>query len=110
MRSGTPCRLRLILLLPLLMLWAQQGAWLHQLGHVSYSAQPHQALAKGSDHDFDNDRCPTCQAFSQVSFSATSELPQVAFIAPSLLKSPKPHFIILAIERPTPRSRGPPSV
>ncbi len=110
MRRGTDFQFRLTLLLPLLMLLAQQGAWLHQLSHASYSAQVRQVQAIGSNHFLDNDQCPTCQSFSQVSFTASPELPKLAFVAPSFLRSAEPQFIVLSDDRPTPRSRGPPSV
>ena len=110
MRRGSAIQFRLMLLLPLLMLMAQQGAWLHQLSHAAYSAGPGQVLANGSDHLLDNDQCPTCQSFSQVSFTASPELPSLAFLAPSYLRSAEPPFIVLGVDRPTARSRGPPSV
>ena len=110
MRRGSAFLFRLTLLLPLLMLLAQQGAWLHQLSHAAYSAQVRQVQAIGTDHVLDNDQCPTCQSFSQVSFTASPELPQLAFLAPFFLRSAEPQFIVLGVDRPTPRSRGPPSV
>ena len=110
MRRGSALQFRLTLLLPLLMLLAQQGAWLHQLSHVAYSAHVRQVQASGSDHFLGNDQCPTCQSFSLVSFTASPELPELAFLASSFLRSPEQQFIVLGIDRPTPRSRGPPSV
>jgi len=109
MRDGANTRFRLILLLPLLMLLAQQGAWLHQLSHATYSAQ-HQVLAQQAGSGLDNDRCPACHSFSQVFFAASAQPPQLAFLAPPILRGPEWRFTVVAVDAPVPRSRGPPSV
>ena len=111
MRRGSAFQFPLtLLLLPVLMLLAQQGAWLHQLSHAAYSAHVRQVQAIGSAHFLDNEQCPTCQSFSEVSFTASPELPELAFLASSFLRSAEQPFIVLGVDRPTPRSRGPPSV
>ena len=108
--GASPPRLRLILLLPLLMLLAQQGAWLHQLGHAAYSAGAHaQVLAQQPSEADEGGPCPTCQSFGQISFSASANAPQLAFLAPGYLPGTEPRIAVIAATQPTPRSRGPPS-
>ena len=109
MRWGSPTiRLRLLLLLPLLMLLAQQGAWLHQLDHAAYSAQAQVLAQQTSDADNGNP-CPACQAFGQVSFSASSKLPSAPFLAPGYLRGEAPRIAAAEAAQPVPRSRGPPA-
>ena len=108
-KSASTIRLRLILLLPLLMLLAQQGAWLHQLDHAAYSTQ-HQVLAQQASDADNGSSCPTCQAFGQISFTAAATLSAAAFLTPGYLPGPEPRVVILATTQPVPRSRGPPSI
>ncbi len=99
-----------LLLLPLMMmlLLAQQGAWLHQLSHAAYTART-QVLAQQSSDADSGSPCPTCQAFGQVSFSASPTLPSATFLTPGYLPGDEPRFSIISAAQPVPRSRGPPS-
>ena len=106
--AGLTSRLRLILLLPLLMLLAQQGAWLHQLGHAACSAHE-QAMAQQADDRANGARCPTCQSFSQVSFAASATAVHSAFLPPAYLPGSEPRFAFVPVTQPRPRNRGPPA-
>ncbi|HTX24089.1 MAG TPA: hypothetical protein VMD03_05490 [Steroidobacteraceae bacterium] len=101
-------RLRLALLLPLLVVLAQQGALLHELTHVYYSGRTVGAQLRGDDQLPDNASCPACQAFAQVTHPASGSAP--AFTMPQVphLRSPDPAYRIVHADAPTPRSRGPP--
>ena len=103
-------RLRLSWLVSLLLVLAQHGALLHELGHLSRGTaaagtalQPHPgALESGA--------CLTCEAFSQVANPATAGAAHVPASPAALIPTPAPRYAIVAADAPTPRSRGPPQV
>jgi hypothetical protein len=101
-------RLRLALLLPLLVVLAQQGALLHELTHVYYSGRALGAQLRGDDQLPDDASCPNCQAFAQVTHPASGS--PTAFTPPRVpyLRCPDPSYRIVHADAPTPRSRGPP--
>ena len=99
-------RLSLPWLLSLLLVFAQQGAVLHELGHLSLgdrtqgSALRAQLPADGS--------CATCEAFAQVANPASGASSTLVASAAVYLPVPAPLYAIIAAATPTPRSRGPP--
>lgn len=101
-------RMRLYLLLPLLLVLAQQGAWLHELSHATYAAAPHQVTVLPAEASLDNGLCPACQSFGQVGSALTRCLTATA--APSVHACPlaPPAYAQPSAELPAPRSRGPP--
>ena len=103
-------RLRLALLLPLMLVLAQQGALLHELSHAYYSA----GVTAGTELRqgrllADSNPCALCLAFAQVATPAAASLTALP-ASPALPQlGPEPRYSITAAPRPTPRSRGPPS-
>ena len=96
------------LTLVLLLLTAQQGAVMHELGHVS--AARSSAVNAGSGGVADG-ACALCPAFAQAASPAFSH----SFHIPLLVRteaerSAAPQIGIVDTAVPTPRSRGPPSL
>jgi hypothetical protein len=98
-------RNRIALALALLLVFAQQGALLHELGHVYRTGAP--ALKNDATLP-DGKMCETCLAFAQAAnpASGTTFVPPV--VAAVRHASPDPHYSIIAARVPAPRSRGPP--
>ncbi len=100
-------RIRLALILALLLVFAQQGAMLHELSHI-HNVGGKQVRYEGN---FLADKlCETCVAFAQVGNPASA--PTV--ILPSLTAVhhyvSEPIYSIIGAAAPAPRSRGPPRV
>jgi hypothetical protein len=95
----------------LLLLIAQQGAVVHELGHLaevsptlagSAEAKPAPGLADAT--------CALCPAFAQVvtpAFSHSFHIPML--LRTALERSAEPFHVTIDAAVPTPRSRGPPS-
>jgi hypothetical protein len=101
-------RFRLILLLPLLLVLAQHGAVVHQLGHLSYASHAIGAQVDGGDPLLDNSLCLSCEAFAQVTNPAGSAAATLPFLATPRLTAPEPPRLSADSEALAPRSRGPP--
>jgi hypothetical protein len=103
-------RIRLALALPLLVLFAQQGAVLHELSHVYYAGQPLGSQLHQDQQLPDNSLCPTCQGFAQVAHPAVGFA--ALHIPPSAphLRTPDPAYRMAPADAPRPRSRGPPQI
>ena len=103
-------KLLLTLLLPFVMLFSQQGAVTHELGHLS------DALSRGaggpdrSGHLPGDLQCEACLAFAHLCGMATAQ------VLPPALLSFHHHFAtveapaFIAADAPSARSRGPPPV
>jgi hypothetical protein len=91
-------RMRVCLLLPLLLILSQQGAWLHELSHAVYAANPHQVIVQQGQNSPENGICPSCQSFGQLG------------AAPLLQYCPQsePQYLSPSRQLPAPRNRGPP--
>jgi hypothetical protein len=93
------------LLLPLVLLFAQQGELRHEYGHYAKAASSCQKAPA------DSDPCPVCLAYAHLSGAA-----RPAVIAAQLLSclafhlAPAPAFADVDCEAALPRSRGPPSL
>jgi hypothetical protein len=90
----------------LLLLAAQQGALVHELGHLS--AATDSGLRVQSELAADTS-CALCPAFAQVvtpAFSHSFQIPALARCAPEPVSEPRFRAIDAAVPRP--RSRGPP--
>jgi len=94
----------------LLLLLAQHGALLHELGHFGHGAQPNGAALSPQAQSLESGQCLTCQAFSQVTNPATAAALHVPLSPAALIPPPDPRFSVVAANAPTPRSRGPPQV
>ena len=98
-------RNRVVLALALLLVFAQQGAILHELGHVYRTSAPalrnYATLPHGK-------MCETCLAFAQAANPASGTLLVPRIVAAVRHVSPDPEYSIIAAGAPAPRSRGPP--
>ncbi len=103
-------RLRLALALPVLVLFAQQGALLHELTHVYYSAHALGSQLRQDEQLPDDGACPTCQAFAQIAHPAVGSAVIVALPPAAYLPNPDPSYRMADADAPNPRSRGPPQV
>lgn len=99
-------RLSLPWVLSLLLVFAQHGAVLHELGHLQHgdrtqgSALRAQLPADGT--------CATCEAFAQVANPASGASHTLCASAAVYLPIPSSVCAIIAADTLTPRSRGPP--
>jgi hypothetical protein len=100
-------RVSLAWLLSLLLVFAQLGALLHELGHLSQGAA-HGGAQLTQLHDADRGSCATCQGFAQVTNPAGSAHASLPAIAARLLPGAGPDHVFTGADTPTPRSRGPP--
>jgi hypothetical protein len=101
-------RLGLSWLVSVLLVLAQHGAVLHELGHLNHVSQAAGATLREGGQPADNGICPTCEAFSQVANPAGGAAAHLAAAPPDLAPAPEPSYCIVASSAPTPRSRGPP--
>ena len=100
-------RASLTWLLSLLLVLVQQGAVLHELGHLSH-ADRGSAPSLRADPQNSDATCPTCEAFAQVTNPASGTASTLAASAAVYLSIPAPIYAIVAADTLTPRSRGPP--
>ena len=101
-------RLSIAWVLSLLLVFAQHGALLHELGHLSHAghAGPAAAVLQATD----DGTCPTCEAYAQIASPASATDAHVAVCPAEFLPAPEPCYGIAAADAPNPRSRGPPRV
>jgi hypothetical protein len=98
----------LALLLPLLLLLAQQGALQHELGHLARAARAQHAQLTGTQTVGEQAPCLECRAFAQIAHPAAASAAISAAPAAAPLLAPKPRFVVVSADAPAPRSRGPP--
>lgn len=98
-------RIRFAFALALLLVFAQQGAMLHELSHVYRTGAPE--LKNGATF-LDGKLCETCLAFAQMANPASGTMFLPPVVAASRHVSPEPEYSIIAAGAPAPRSRGPP--
>jgi hypothetical protein len=91
----------------LLLVLVQQGAVLHELGHLSHGDRGNAPALRADPHSNDA-TCPTCEAFAQVTNPASGAASTLAASAAVYLSIPAPVYAIVAADTLTPRSRGPP--
>jgi hypothetical protein len=101
-------RFRFGLLLPLLLLFAQHGAVLHELSHLSYVAYTDGAQLQHNEHLLENSLCLACYSFAQVTSPAAHALWGLETRDAPTFKIPAPNCPVARADTPTPRSRGPP--
>ena len=100
-------RLSFSWILSLLLVFAQHGAVLHELGHLSHGDRGN-APALRADAPLIDSACSTCAAFAQVTNPASGTASNFAASAAVYLQTPAPIHAIVAADTLTPRSRGPP--
>jgi hypothetical protein len=101
-------RTRLWLLLPLLLVLSQHGAWLHALSHASYAANPHRVTVEQAQSSFEDGVCPSCQSFGQLGSALCSSAAALPAPASSICPQTAPRYSQPAAQLPAPRNRGPP--
>ncbi len=101
-------RMRLCLLLPLLLALSQHGAWLHELSHAVYAANPHQVTLQQADASFENGLCPSCQSFGQLGSALATSPAAIATPVTQLCPQTDPQYAQPSAQLPAPRNRGPP--
>ncbi len=103
-------RLGLLWALSLLLVFVQQAALLHEIGHLHHGAQTEGATVQADSGSAGNAPCPTCQGFAQATNLAfSSPLPDLA--GPTgLMAAAEACRALRGTDIPTPRSRGPPQV
>jgi hypothetical protein len=103
-------RFRLALVLPLLLLFAQHGAMLHELSHLSYVAVHTQdgPQLQQDESLLNNGLCLACYSFAQVTSPTAGAVTAFCLPKAPTLKISAPPCLIGAADIPTPRSRGPP--
>ena len=101
-------RSSLALLLSFLLVFVQQGAVLHELGHLSHSDAAGVTALAADSHDLNGAYCPACEGFAQIANPAAAAIPAVAVCPSGYLPTPDPRYAIVAANPPAPRSRGPP--
>ncbi|HEV2229724.1 MAG TPA: hypothetical protein VGR86_12285 [Steroidobacteraceae bacterium] len=100
-------RLSLSWVLSLLLVFAQCGAVLHELGHLSRGERGNTPALR-ADVQIADGACSTCAAFAQVTNPASGAVNTLAASAAAYLRTPAPVYAIAAADTLTPRSRGPP--
>jgi hypothetical protein len=98
-------RIRFVLALALLLVFAQQGAMLHELSHVYRTGAPE---LQSQATLLDGKLCETCLAFAQAANPASGTMFVPPVVAAIRHVSPEPQYSIIAAGAPAPRSRGPP--
>jgi len=100
-------KFRLALVLPLLLVFAQHGAMLHELSHIHPGGS---AQVRYENDLLAGKICDICAAFAQVGNPASASVAVVPTVATVRHYVPAPLYSIVAAEALSPRSRGPPRV
>ena len=99
-------RIFLSALLLVVMLLSQQGAVLHEIGHLTDEASQQSQHHHPAGEKF----CVTCLAFAAIGGAAAQGLPTLALLD-ARFAVPKAEVVrVVAAEPPSHRSRGPPLV
>jgi hypothetical protein len=103
-------RLTLSWMLSLLLVFAQLGAVLHELGHLSHATHSSGSSLQLDTQAADSNACPSCAGFAQVANPASGSPPSLLVAVAGLHAVPTPVAVIGGADVPAPRSRGPPQV
>jgi len=102
-------KLLLAFLLPVVLLFSQQGAITHEIGHIAdFVARAGGGAQDGAGHAAGDLQCQACLAFAHLAGAITAQV-----VPPALLGFGF-HFAVIeapafiAADAPTARSRGPP--
>jgi hypothetical protein len=103
-------KLYLSLILPLLMLLAQQGAVWHEIGHLNGEDAPASSTEQQQDKKLPIDKlCATCLSFAQLGGAAKSEVPALNLLTFSFGLVQTAQASAITADAPALRNRGPPS-
>ena len=108
-------RVSLAWVVSLLLVLAQHGVLLHQLGHLGHAGSAGGATSAGTTlfadlQALDNGPCLTCEAFAQIANQVAAHAAVIDSCSPPLLTPPELRYSLTDCDAPTPRSRGPPQV
>jgi len=98
----------LLLLLPLFMLFAQQGAAWHELSHYRFDSNPEDSTTSKKEPQPADRLCDQCLAFSGIAGMAAPQVPALALLSFEHSLAPAEAVHAAAVDAPSPRSRGPP--
>jgi len=99
----------LLLLLPLFMLFAQQGAAWHELSHYRFDSNPADSTTSKKKQPQPAERlCDECLAFSGIAGAAAPHVPVLELLSFEHSLAPAEAVHAAATDAPSPRSRGPP--
>ena len=101
-------RMRICLLLPVLLILSQHGAWLHELSHAAYAATPHQVAVQQAGNCLETGVCASCQSFGQLGSALSSSLAVLAAAVIRPCPQTEPQYLSPSAQLPAPRNRGPP--
>ncbi|HXY76946.1 MAG TPA: hypothetical protein VEH54_08550 [Steroidobacteraceae bacterium] len=96
--------------LSVLLVFVQQGALLHELGHLAKVSHTAGATLRADPSATDNVQCLTCEAYAQIVNPITAPVVDVPHSPATYLPTSDPHSAIFGAVAPTPRSRGPPQI
>jgi hypothetical protein len=96
--------------LSVLLVFAQHGAVLHELGHLSHGSGTSGAALLADLHGADSGTCPSCEGFAQVANPAAAAASTLPVRPARFLPVAHPCQAFLGAQAPTPRNRGPPQV
>lgn len=96
--------------LSLLLVFAQHGALLHQLGHLTHADRGDGTTVRAQVQGLDAASCATCEAYAQIVNPMAAGTGSVAACPVSSCATPGARYAIVCTATPTPRSRGPPPV
>lgn len=110
-------KLYLSLLLPLLLLLAQQCAAWHAIEHLGHGRAPFRPAVIGpqdskawtAEESSTDKLCETCLAFAQLGWVAKSDAPLLSLLSFSFVRVQWVQTAFMATETPAHRNRGPPS-
>ncbi len=102
-------KLLLTFVLPLILLFSQQGAVVHELSHLT-DAVSRAAAGEGSSGQQAGDlQCEACLAFAHLAGVATAHVAHPALLSFSFAVPANEAPVFIAADAPTARSRGPPT-
>ncbi len=96
--------------LSLLLVFAQLGAVLHELGHLSHGERSSRVTLHLEQQPAEGAVCPSCEAFAQVANPAGGACHASAACPSALLPVAARGYAIVGADPPVARSRGPPQV
>ena len=101
-------KLLLTVVLPFILLFSQQGAVTHELGHLAEALALGASGQQSSGHLAGDLQCEACLAFAHLAGVATAHVAHPALLSFSFAVPANEAPAFIAADAPTARSRGPP--
>ena len=102
-------KLLLTFVLPLILLFSQQGAVVHELSHLTDAVARAAAGEGSSGHQASDLQCEACLAFAHLAGAVTAHVVPPALLSFSFQVPDNESPAFSAADAPTARSRGPPT-